>query len=200
MRSAFIIFPSSTAFVYPGFDLQLRRGSACSGPCEWPLGNLRCDPSFDFHRDPVEQFVDRDESQSAHIPVRLFHLGVQINRRRQVLVQKFDGLRPDVLGQCVVSRLHGEISTPWPGQTPTPKWRRGRRAGLRCARSGPRVDQKLANPDHSRREIADGRLGIYSDPPALRRAGGRLGGRQRLVNGACASLDFRGREYLPKNM
>jgi hypothetical protein len=28
-------------------------------------------------------------------------------------------------------------------------------------------------------------------------AGGRLGGRQRLVNDACASLDFHGREYQP---
>jgi hypothetical protein len=34
--------------------------------------------------------VDSDECWSAHVPMRLFHLGMKINRRCQVLVQKFD--------------------------------------------------------------------------------------------------------------
>jgi hypothetical protein len=45
---------------------------------------------LDLRGDLVEQFVDSDECWSAHVPMRLFHLGMKINRRCQVLVQKFD--------------------------------------------------------------------------------------------------------------
>jgi hypothetical protein len=42
--------------------------------------------------------------------MRLFQLGMQIDRRRQMLVQQFDGLGPDILGQRIVCRLHVLIS------------------------------------------------------------------------------------------
>ena len=48
--------------------------------------------------DLVEQLVDGDEGGSAHIPVRLLQLAMKIDRRRQVLVQEFDGLSANVLG------------------------------------------------------------------------------------------------------
>lgn len=46
--------------------------------------------ALDLRGDLVEQFVDSDECWSAHVPMRLFHLGMKINCRCQVLVQKFD--------------------------------------------------------------------------------------------------------------
>ena len=65
---------------------------------------------LDFHCDLVEQLVDRDETWPTYVPMRLFHPGMQIDRSGQVLVEKLDGLRPNVLGQCVVCRLHGGLS------------------------------------------------------------------------------------------
>src|SRR5271165_953054 len=49
-------------------------------------------------RDLVEQLVHGDESWSPHVPVRLFELTMQINRRRQVPVQQFASLRADIFG------------------------------------------------------------------------------------------------------
>jgi hypothetical protein len=87
-------------------------------------------------------------------PMRQFHLGMQIDRRRQVLVQKIDGLRPDVLGQRVARRLHGQIS--W-----IRHWRR--------AMPAPRARAPPARTDvhASRRAFVDARLGNYSHKQSL---------------------------------
>jgi hypothetical protein len=39
----------------------------------------------------------------------LFHLGMEVNRRRQMLVQQLDGLNPDFLWEGVVGMLHGAL-------------------------------------------------------------------------------------------
>ena len=65
---------------------------------------------FDRARDLDEEFVDRDESGSTNISMRPLDLRVQVNRRRQMLVQQIDGLTANVLGQCVVRGLHGAFS------------------------------------------------------------------------------------------
>ena len=56
---------------------------------------------LDSASDSVEEFVNRDEARPANIPMRLFHLGVQIDRRRKMLVQELDGLNANVLGQVL---------------------------------------------------------------------------------------------------
>jgi len=82
---------------------------SCAAEPAGPLGN-EVGVILRLHGNLVEQLVNRNEPEPAHIPMGLFQLCVQINRRRQVFVQKLDGLRPDILGQGIACGLHGWIS------------------------------------------------------------------------------------------
>src|SRR6185503_15099648 len=72
-------------------------GAICRAPQS--AGSLRNKVGIVLHlgRDFVEQLVDCDEAWPTHIPMRLLHLRMQVNRSRKMLVQEFDGLRTNVL-------------------------------------------------------------------------------------------------------
>jgi len=81
----------------------------CSIQSAGALGN-EIGRTLDVHRDLVEQLVDGDAVRASNIPVRLFQLAVQIDCRRQMLVQQLDRLWPGRLGQTVACKLHARFS------------------------------------------------------------------------------------------
>ena len=50
------------------------------------------------------------KSRTAHVPVRLLHLPMQIYCCGEVLVEQFDRFSTDVLGKGIVSKLHAQLS------------------------------------------------------------------------------------------
>lgn len=82
-------------------DCSLRRAAECGGS----FGD-RVGITLDQIGHLVEEFVNRDESRAAYIPVRLLDLRMQIDRRGKVSVQQFDGFHPDVFRKRIGGAVH----------------------------------------------------------------------------------------------
>jgi hypothetical protein len=58
----------------------------------------------------VKKLVDRDETRTAHVPVRLLHLSMQVYCCGEVLVEQLDGFCTDVREKRIVCMLHVQSS------------------------------------------------------------------------------------------
>ena len=61
-----------------------------------PLGKL-VGEMLHLLRDGIEERVDGDETRPPHVPVRLLELGVEVDRGRQIAIQKLDRLTANIL-------------------------------------------------------------------------------------------------------
>ena len=85
------------AFAQRAFDDAAQRRGAFGGEI-----NVLHDSAGEF----VEQFMQADEGRAAHVPVRLFGAGEQVEQFRHGAIQQGDGLFADGGRKRVASLIH----------------------------------------------------------------------------------------------
>jgi hypothetical protein len=67
------------------------------------------DEAFEFARKSVEQFVQRNELRSLHVPVRLLRLQAKVDRIRKTRIEEFCHLRAGLDGEINAGAVHGVL-------------------------------------------------------------------------------------------